>query len=89
MKLHYDRYCPSTTVDSAEYVYPNARCEKICTIKELLEFHLRATHHQSCETDETYVDDTFIKIKKCSWLKICLTPNMEKFLEQTWEFEYE
>ena len=45
MKLAYDLYCPSTTVNSAEYVCSKVSCEKICTSKELMKFQFRATQH--------------------------------------------
>ena len=40
MKLPYDLYCPSKTVNIAEEVCPNACFKKICKTKELLKFHL-------------------------------------------------
>ena len=44
-KLPFDLYCPSAKIDDPNYCC--AYCKKICTTKELLKLHLRATQHHA------------------------------------------
>ena len=46
-KLPYDLYCPSVNVSDVQYVC--TYCKKICTTKQLLSLHLKATQHHSYE----------------------------------------
>ena len=59
----------------------------------MLTFHLPATHH-SYETDKTSVYNTIPVDQEVLMAQNivdgpCLIPNIEKFIEQTWEIEYE
>ena len=47
MKLPHDLYCPSMEANNADYVCPYILCKKICTTKELLLYHLKATQHHA------------------------------------------
>ena len=58
MKLPYDLYCPSTEGNNVNCVCPYILCKKICTTKELLLYHLKATqHHAYEETDMISIED--------------------------------
>ena len=67
MRLPYDLYGPSMTVNSAEYVCQNTRCKKFC---------IRIAEIPSLSYKTPFIWDTwdlpFLKIKKCSWTKILL-----------------
>ena len=86
MKLPYDLYCPSTEMNNADYVCPYILCKKICTTKELLLYHLKATqHHAYEETDMISIEDDMHEDEE-ETLYIadgpCLTPDIEKYSKQ-------
>ena len=92
MKLPYDLYCPSTKASNVDYVCPYILCKKICSTKELLLNHLKATqHHAFEETDMISIEDDMHEDEE-ETLDIadgpCLIPNIEKYLEQTSEIIY-
>ena len=68
LALPYDLYCPSSLLDDGDYVCPCNECQTICTIKELLKFHLKATQHHS-------YGDTEIDVKSDE--VVCDEQNME------------
>ena len=89
MKLPYDFYSPSTEANNADYVCPYILCKKICTTKELLSYHLKATqHHAYEETDMISIEDDMHEDEEETLDIIdgpCLIPGAEKYLEQPFE----
>ena len=87
-KLPFDLYCPSAKIDDPNYCC--AYCKKICTTKELLKLHLRATQHHACETEDDEDEELFIDIDTLPVIEdgACLIPCMDKFLECTWDVTY-
>ena len=83
IKLRYDLYRPSTTLNSDEYLCPNKSCKKSCTTKELLKFHFQVAQHDSYETDKVPM-----KIEKDIVDALCLMPYIENIFERTLEIEY-
>ena len=86
MKLLYDLYCPSTKANNADYVCPYILCKKICTMKEPLLHHLKATQpHAYEETDKISIEDVMHEDEE-ETLDIvdglCLIPDIERHLEQ-------
>ena len=74
LALPYDLYCPSSLLDDGDYVCPYNKCQKSCTTKELLIFHLEATQHHSygdteidVESDEVVCDEPDMDIEDGSW----------------------
>ena len=93
IKLPYDLYCPSTEGNNVNCVCPYILCKKICTTKELLLYHIKATqHHAFEETDMISIEDDMHEDEE-ETLDIldgpCLIPNIEKYLEQPSEIIYE
>ena len=81
MKLPYDLYCPPMEASNANYVCPYILFKKICTMKELLLYPLKATqHHAFKETDMISIEDDMHEDEK-ETLDIvddpCLIPDIE------------
>ena len=93
MKLQYNLYCPSTEANNIDYVCPYILCKEICTTKELLLYHLKATeHHAYEETDMISIEHDMHEAEE-ETLDVadgpCLIPDIEKYLEQRIEIIYE
>ena len=71
---------------------PYILCKKICTTKELLLYHLKATQrHAYEETDMISIEDDMHDDEE-TLDKVdvpCLIPDIKKYLEQLFEIIYE
>ena len=92
-KLPYDLYCPSVNVSDVQYVC--TYCKKICTTKQLLSLHLKATQHHSYEnlddSDDEQEPESISDVDSLPNVDDgpCLINNMEKFMQSTFEVDYE
>ena len=90
--LPYDLYCPSTDISNYDYVCPYIKCQKICTTKELLKFHLKATLHHSYG-NSTNEEKTQEEEEEGQRMHIsvgpCIINDLNKFMESTWDITYE
>ena len=82
MKLPYDLHCPFKEANNTNYVCTYILCKKICTTKELLLYHLKATQHHVYEkTDMIFIEDDVYEDGE-ETLDIvdnpCLIPDIEK-----------
>ena len=94
----YDLYCPSVAISNPDYVCPYVRCQRIFTTKELQKLHLKATQHHSFHNEISDIaanddgDDTDGDDEKQA-VHIddgpCTIPDLNMFMENTWEITYE
>jgi hypothetical protein len=98
--LPYDLYCPSVPLDDDGYVCPYKKCRKICTTKDLLSLHLRATQHHSYVEDAPTPDELDLEESAPEIINViddvtkvpdgpCVIEDFRIFLSSTWEVTYE
>ena len=91
--LPYDLYCPSTDISNYDYVCPYIKCQKICTTKELLKLHLKATLHHSYGNSTNEEKTQEEEEEEGQRMHIsdgpCIINDLNKFMESTWDITYE